>query len=767
MPYQTIDDLPPEVRDNLSPALQQRWLEVFNKVLKQTGDEQKAILAAWGAVRKARETAGLGAASLALKSDGDRYTVEGWGMLFTSPDDRDLSGEFFTTMTRTLAEFYQDAPLWYEHGLDIDYGVDPIGKRVQLEVYGFGLYVKHALFPDHPLIERTLDEIRSGKLSYSSDSLSHYVEQGYNWANGELRTWPLAGWSLTANPAEPALGPVTLSGLEATIEELQATPTRRIAIKGGAVLVLPEGVTPASQPDNHEAQPDGSRAREALKAEGDASPSYAHTFTKESPMDPEVLAQLAEFLGVEATPEAVAAALEALLSQLTSEEDMAAESEVPAPDMAALRSALSVPEDAGDDVVVARLKTLLEAIDTDGSEVEEEEPAPARAFDFKALARAYKALENDNGRQMQDAVPYKTRPTNPDAKRSRSLHAPNVNRGARKPGLYDAVMAGLGVKTDAYKHTTFEAMRRDVSSTKAMSVTDNLHGGFVLNREISSEIIEPFTAQEVVMAAGAQRIPMDGIETLTINAQTTLPTASWHGEAQNVDESEVELGQITLTLKTLTVAVRYPNRLLRNASVNINTMLQNSMVKAARLGADLAFLRGSGGKPADGRSSGKEPLGLRNIAGVTIQADQGGVADIPMLKGMEKVLLNNDVEENETWGWIGHPSLFADYEYMIDANGRPVLRDSWGDQPYELLMNRAVHKTTQIPLTLGAGGNETELYFGDWSQAAVGYGLDVQMIVSQEAYVRSLETLIILVLETDFGAFHPDAFVVQPGIQVT
>lgn len=67
---------------------------------------------------------------------------------------------------------------------------------------------------------------RKTTLSYSSDSLLHHVQGGFNPLEGELQTWPMAGCSLTPTPAEPGLGPV--------VAEQQDDGS--ILIKGWAIL---------------------------------------------------------------------------------------------------------------------------------------------------------------------------------------------------------------------------------------------------------------------------------------------------------------------------------------------------------------------------------------------------------------------------------------------------------------------------------------------------------------------------------------------------
>lgn len=176
----------------------------FYNVLNETGDPLKAKLAAYGALKRRRF-------GLAVKSAQAEVQVMGWGLWFSDTLYRDRQNTHFPPKTNLMLEFYPNAPLWYEHGMNAVYGTDPIGKRVHTEVYDHGVWVVHELFQDHPQYARTIKEIEDGVLALSSDSISHYVQRGYEPVQHSLNVWPLAGWSLTRNEAEPALGGVILN----------------------------------------------------------------------------------------------------------------------------------------------------------------------------------------------------------------------------------------------------------------------------------------------------------------------------------------------------------------------------------------------------------------------------------------------------------------------------------------------------------------------------------------------------------------------------
>ena len=182
---------------SLSPEEEATWLRNFTEYLPRINDLDRTMMLADGAVTRANR-------SLAVKASGGKVYVEGWAMLFSDAERLDLQDTYFPPDTETLLDYYANAPLFWEHGN----GDMPVGKRSGYKLYpGVGIWLEHELDATHPRYKQTLADIEAGRLSYSTDSMSHYVEEGYNPQDGELALWPVAACSLTRQPAEPGVIP--------------------------------------------------------------------------------------------------------------------------------------------------------------------------------------------------------------------------------------------------------------------------------------------------------------------------------------------------------------------------------------------------------------------------------------------------------------------------------------------------------------------------------------------------------------------------------
>jgi len=726
MPYSKITDLPPEVRENLTEDEQRIWLEVWNSVYAQTHDEQKAFQAAWGAVKKDHVKALLG-----LKSaDDGGVLVAGWGMLFSDGSDPDLHRQFFTEATETLADLYDHAPLFYEHGRDPVYGSRPIGRRESLEVYPHGIWVEHRLFSDHPQYMRTVQEVRDGLLSYSGDTFLHLIQNDFNAQTGELGFWPAAGWSLVRNPAEPGLGPVSIKVITAAVKSARHTTvaSRRDASGGGIAAKARDAHDAAVQRDT------------GIGRNGDRT------------MD-QLLELLAQFFGVEPTPDAIKPLLDEFIAWLSDQENAPASAaeRFGGMDAGAIKDAFGLPPDADNAALVEKLNNLKSMLFA-------ATPNYGLLKQVAAMADAAKSSDATD----DDPIPHQVSGVSVSGSLGakavrRSLY---VNRGAEPPGLSDLI---VGILSDD--------KRKIASATKSAGVEQSVTGGYIARREISDKLIEPLLAQEVVMAAGAQVEQMDGIETLSVYKDLSNIQAYWAGEHQAVGQSTPKFGVVHLSLRELVAEVRVSARLLKSNSVGLEERLRSQMGSKMRLRMDKSFLLGEGVKPSETGNSGTEPLGILNIPGVgtkTLAAD-GKYPQFPAdLASATKALKAANVEPSETWAWIVHPSLAEDLNDQTDTSGQPLMRENWSGKARPTWRSYPYYETSQIPtnLTVGSNSDNSLIFFGDWQYCVVGLGSDVRIAVNDSVYFRERDVLIQAVALVDFGVFYPQAFYVLKGARV-
>lgn len=360
---------------HLKAAEKSLWEKTYHIIFSETADADKAYLASRGAVSRFRV--------VGMKMNGDTPVIAGWAMLFTDADQKDLTGTYFDDMTKTLTEYYPQAPLFYEHGQDASYKARPIGKRSSLKVYPHGLWMEHDLHPDDPQFSRTVGEIERGELAYSTDSIPQYVRTGYKPSDGRLGVWPVAACALTKKPAEPGLGPVGFVELQKTFK----------SIADGGTL---EADNSEQVQDGPEQAVDGAKAMLARTESQTRQPEI--TMHRETHLH-----NMAKAYGCEPTPEAVRKALDTHISE------MKAYGHVDP----ALKEAMGMPDSATPEDAEKALDSMYSAAMS----------APSRQLSH--LAELHGAQKSITVGENQD-MPYQT-----NGKSRTEYSSVNVNFGAK------------------------------------------------------------------------------------------------------------------------------------------------------------------------------------------------------------------------------------------------------------------------------------------------------------------------------------------------
>ncbi|HEX2906031.1 MAG TPA: phage major capsid protein [Phototrophicaceae bacterium] len=126
--------------------------------------------------------------------------IGGYLVVWGSPAQRDLQGEYFTPDTELGLDWYDRRPVLYHHGLDGDLQAAVIGVMDTLKADEIGIWAEAQLDLRQKYVRAVQRLVDRGVLGWSSGSLPHLVEVA---EGGHIRRWPVVEGSLTPAPAEP------------------------------------------------------------------------------------------------------------------------------------------------------------------------------------------------------------------------------------------------------------------------------------------------------------------------------------------------------------------------------------------------------------------------------------------------------------------------------------------------------------------------------------------------------------------------------------
>lgn len=257
----------------------------------------------------------------------------------------------------------------------------------------------------------------------------------------------------------------------------------------------------------------------------------------------------------------------------------------------------------------------------------------------------------------------------------------------------------------------------------ALATSPASAGGVLIPEAYSTALIELLKSRVVVRRAGARTVPMPAGK-LTQASQLTRPTASYGGENALIMPSQPSYDDRDMGFKKLRCLVPVSNDLLSFSAIDMARHTRDTMLTEMALKEDLAFLRFDG--------TALDPVGIRHWVPVAHwTGDVGKTADEAetALRRCKSLVEDSDVKMVAP-GWVMRASTKNFLASLRDANGNkvfPSIDDSGTLHGYP------IHTTSQIPDNLGAGTNETEVYFADFNEVVIGDSKKLMIATSTEA----------------------------------
>lgn len=285
---------------------------------------------------------------------------------------------------------------------------------------------------------------------------------------------------------------------------------------------------------------------------------------------------------------------------------------------------------------------------------------------------------------------------------------------------------------------------------RALAEGTDSAGGYTVPTILSAQLIDLLRARTVAIQAGAMSVPLTSARH-HIAKLASDPIPAWRAENAIVNESDPTFSRVILEPKSLAVLVKVSRELLED-SLNLETALPNVLAAALARELDRVVFLGTG--------TAAEPAGLDTIAGVQSFAFNDVPDDFTAMLVARKMLMSQNVEQVSAY--VVHPDTEATIGSFVADDGQPLAMPSILDRPTPA----RILTTTQIPVTLGAGSNETTMYAGDFRQLVIGIRSDIRVEVLRERYADTLQYGFLAFLRADVAAVHPQAFVRITGLQL-
>lgn len=316
----------------------------------------------------------------------------------------------------------------------------------------------------------------------------------------------------------------------------------------------------------------------------------------------------------------------------------------------------------------------------------------------------------------------------------------------RKPGevigiMVRSIISGKGDPRASAHYAETSCHAPDIAA--ALNTSTGGAGGFIVPPGYVPELIDLLRPASVVRKAGARVIPMPA-GTLTMPKLTGGSTATYGAEGSDATKSEETFGQLNLSKKKLTALVPVSNDLIRYSSPQANEIVRDDIVQGIGTREDQAFLRDDG--------TGNTPKGLRyqaaaaNVIAASATVNLQNVSND--LGRLELALMQANVKMIKPV-WVMAPRTLVFLTNLRDGNGNKVFPEIASGT----LRTAPFAVTTSIPVNLGGGGDESEIYLVDMNDAIIGEATSLILAVSEDATYKEGATLV--------SAFSRDETVVR------
>lgn len=326
-----------------------------------------------------------------------------------------------------------------------------------------------------------------------------------------------------------------------------------------------------------------------------------------------------------------------------------------------------------------------------------------------SLIKAIHALANPTDRRAQEAASFEY----------------ECSRAASEQ--YGKAAQGIMLPSDVLRNWT-----RDLNSTDdAALFSDDFRG---------TEFVDVLRNSSSVMQAGARMLG-DLKGDLAIPRKSAAASAGWIAtEGGDSAESEMTVGSVTMTPKTLGAHTDVTRQLLTQSSLDVENLIRDDLSQAIALAIDLGALSGSG-------SSG-QPTGIKLTSG--INTVDFGTAPITVPSYAKVVEMETKVAEDN--------ALLGNLSYILPAamfGGLKTTEKAAGTAQFVVEPGGTVNGYRTIVSNQGLAG---DAYFGNFSDLLIGMFGGLDLVVDPYTHSKSGTVRVVALQMVDVAVRHAVSF---------
>jgi len=296
----------------------------------------------------------------------------------------------------------------------------------------------------------------------------------------------------------------------------------------------------------------------------------------------------------------------------------------------------------------------------------------------------------------------------------------------------------LGKNTDKFVIPP-EVLTRSLNTSKDGASAGNTGGFGIATTLMPQSFIDILRNRTTIMQLGTVMGGLVG--NVDIPKQVAASQGYWMGEDADATESNLELGQIHLSGKTVAAFSEITRKLMIQSSLDVEALVRADLAKALALTIDRAGYYGTG--------SDHQPLGLVNQTGVNAVAFAGSQPTFAELVAMETeiALLNADVN---SMAYVGNAALRGHAKTTLKFPGVNGSGTIW--EQGNTINGYRTEVTNQIQTGDVFMGNFADLLIGMWG--------GLELLVDPYTHSKKGRLRVVVFQDVDFAVRRTQSFCV-------
>ena len=240
-------------------------------------------------------------------------------------------------------------------------------------------------------------------------------------------------------------------------------------------------------------------------------------------------------------------------------------------------------------------------------------------------------------------------------------------------------------------------------------------GNLVQTTILGSSFIDILRSRMMVTQLGAT--VLSGLNgNVAIPRKTTASNFAWVAEGAAPSESQMAIGQLTLSPKTAIGFTDFTRQLMLQSSLDVENLVRQDIADGIAVGIDRAALHGTG--------SGGQPTGLAGTAGIGSVAigTNGGAPTWGVMVSLESAVANQNADVGSV-AYLTNPTMRGRLKQVEKATNTAmfVWENNMTDPGMGMVNGYRAGATTNVraDLTKGSSTDCSAIFFGNWADLVI------------------------------------------------